>query len=177
MSGNVVHDVRITESGAGEAVLLLSGFDGDGGRAWASQISLLEREHRVIRYVPQAVTLAGRAAEALAVLDALGVGRAHVLGSSLGAAVAQRIATDRPDRVRALVLSGSWARSDRALRAILASWLWTLERASLSTALRSSATVGSAPGMIESSACGMYFAANSALPAGGAWVSRAPTVM
>ncbi len=111
-------------------MLLLDDPEGLVPGAWAAQIPLLEREHRVIRYAPRAATLADRADEALAVLDALDVDRAHVLGASLGGAVALRLAVDRPERIRTLVLSGSWARSDRALRGVLASWLWTVERAS-----------------------------------------------
>jgi len=38
------------------------------------------------------------------VLDALGVGRAHVYGTSMGGKVAQWVAIDHPDRVGALVL-------------------------------------------------------------------------
>ena len=44
------------------------------------------------------------AADAVAVLDALGVERAHVYGTSMGGKVAQWLAIDHPDRVGALVL-------------------------------------------------------------------------
>jgi len=44
------------------------------------------------------------AADAVAVLDALGVERAHVYGTSMGGKVAQWVAIDHPGRVGALVL-------------------------------------------------------------------------
>ncbi|MEV1293544.1 alpha/beta fold hydrolase [Pseudonocardia sp. NPDC049635] len=44
------------------------------------------------------------ARDAVAVLDALGVGRAHLYGTSMGGRVAQWIAADHPGRVGALVL-------------------------------------------------------------------------
>ncbi len=44
------------------------------------------------------------AADAVTVLDALGVRRAHVYGTSMGGRVAQWLAADHPDRVAALVL-------------------------------------------------------------------------
>lgn len=44
------------------------------------------------------------AADVVAVLDELGIGRAHVYGTSMGGRVAQRLALDHPDRVGALVV-------------------------------------------------------------------------
>lgn len=44
------------------------------------------------------------AADAVAVLDAAGIGRAHVYGTSMGGKVAQWLAIDHPERVGALVL-------------------------------------------------------------------------
>jgi 3-oxoadipate enol-lactonase len=46
----------------------------------------------------------GFAADAIAVLDAAGVDRADVYGTSMGGRVAQWLAADHPDRVRRLVL-------------------------------------------------------------------------
>jgi pimeloyl-ACP methyl ester carboxylesterase len=45
--------------------------------------------------------------DVLAVLDAAGIGRAHVLGISLGGMVAQELAITHPDRVDRLVLVGT----------------------------------------------------------------------
>jgi non-heme chloroperoxidase len=48
------------------------------------------------------------AADAVAFLDAVGVESAIVVGHSMGATVAQRVALDHPDRVRGLVSAGSF---------------------------------------------------------------------
>jgi pimeloyl-ACP methyl ester carboxylesterase len=47
------------------------------------------------------------AADAVALLDALGIGRVTIVGHSLGSLTAQRIAADDPHRVSGLVLIGS----------------------------------------------------------------------
>jgi len=49
------------------------------------------------------------AADALALLDGLGIARAHLVGHSLGSLVAQEIALSHPERVERLVLLGSAA--------------------------------------------------------------------
>jgi len=48
-------------------------------------------------------------ADAVALLDALGISRATVVGHSMGSFIAQRIAIDHPERVHRLVLIGSGA--------------------------------------------------------------------
>lgn len=58
------------------------------------------------------------AADVGAVLDDLGVRRAHVGGISLGGGVALRFALDFPDRVASLHVVSAWARTDEFLRRI-----------------------------------------------------------
>lgn len=50
-------------------------------------------------------SVADMAADVIAVLEAAGIGRAHVLGASLGGMVAQELAATYPDRVDRLVLA------------------------------------------------------------------------
>jgi pimeloyl-ACP methyl ester carboxylesterase len=57
-------------------------------------------------------TLAELAADARAVLDAAGSSRAHVLGHSMGGAIAQELALTARDRVATLTLASTWARGD-----------------------------------------------------------------
>ena len=62
-----------------------------------------------------AYTLADMAADALGVLDALGVPQAHVVGMSMGGMIAQRVALAAPKRVMSLtsVMSSSGAPGTR----------------------------------------------------------------
>ncbi|MGE4426977.1 MAG: alpha/beta fold hydrolase [Solirubrobacteraceae bacterium] len=55
------------------------------------------------------VSVASLAADAVRVLDACRVGSAHVVGLSLGAAVALELAVRMPWRVRSLALVGGWS--------------------------------------------------------------------
>jgi pimeloyl-ACP methyl ester carboxylesterase len=49
-------------------------------------------------------TLPDMAADALGVLDALGIAQAHVCGASMGGMIAQHVAAQHPDRVKSLTL-------------------------------------------------------------------------
>jgi 3-oxoadipate enol-lactonase/4-carboxymuconolactone decarboxylase len=98
----------------GATPLLLLHSIGTTLHVWDGQIPLLARSFRVIRMdlrghgltgvTPGPYTIDGMARDALALLDALGVGQAHVAGLSLGGIIAQSVASQAPDRVLSLVL-------------------------------------------------------------------------
>jgi len=56
----------------------------------------------VTRRVRPAYTLDDMAADAVGLLDALGIGKAHVVGASMGGMIAQLVAINHPDRVLSL---------------------------------------------------------------------------
>jgi 3-oxoadipate enol-lactonase len=125
--------------GVGEDLLLIAGL-ADDSLSWEAQVEGLAQQFRVTvfdnRGVGRSSTPAGAqwsigdfARDALAVLDSLQIGRAHVIGSSLGAAAAQELAAAAPGRVRSLILNGSWARSDGRFQALIESWIATAHRA------------------------------------------------
>ena len=100
-------------TGSGEPVLLISPVVADGFLPLVSEPSLGER-YQLIRYHKRGwvgsthtegpVTVGDHAADAAALLDDLGIARAHVAGHSSGAAVAAQLAIDEPDRVASLIL-------------------------------------------------------------------------
>ena len=97
--------------GPGEPLLLVMGANASG-LAWPDElVARLAERHRVIRYdhrdtgrsthafdeAPYAIR--DLAEDAVAVLDAFGVDRAHVVGMSLGGTLAQLLLVEHPDRL------------------------------------------------------------------------------
>ena len=103
---------------SGTPVVLVMGLDGDSS-AWPFQLAALAPRHRVLVFdnrgagrsdAPDvAYTTRGMAQDLLALLDELGVGRAHLLGLSLGGAIAQEAALAAPARFASLQLYATWA--------------------------------------------------------------------
>jgi 3-oxoadipate enol-lactonase len=99
------------ERGAGSALILLHGFSFDMSM-WDPQFAEFARQYRTVRYDLRGFGRSGRpaagrghVADLLALLDALGIQRAHLVGLSLGANVALATAVYHPDRVHGLVLA------------------------------------------------------------------------
>lgn len=103
--------LRGEEAGTGSALVLLHGFSFDLSM-WDPQFGSFAKCHRTVRYDLRGFGRSGRPAsghghlgDLLAVLDALGIDRAHLAGLSLGANVALAAAMHHPDRVHSLVLA------------------------------------------------------------------------
>ncbi|MDQ6628058.1 MAG: alpha/beta fold hydrolase, partial [Pseudomonadota bacterium] len=58
-------------------------------------------------------TLADMALDCVGLLDALGIGKAHICGASMGGMIAQRLADRHPERVKSLTLMMSTSGSRR----------------------------------------------------------------
>lgn len=106
----LTHDTSIDYDvhGDGPFLLLINGL-GFGRWAWFKQVPTLSRHFRTITFDIRGEQnlsrgVADLCAEVVALLDHLGVEKAHVLGTSLGGFVAQKLALERPDLVDRLVL-------------------------------------------------------------------------
>ncbi|GAB3314987.1 hypothetical protein GCM10027451_30460 [Geodermatophilus aquaeductus] len=106
-------ELEYTVVGRGEPVLFISSVLADGFLPLMAEPALADR-YQLIRYhrrgwgrsthTPAPVTVAEHAADAAALLEHLGVRRAHVAGHSTGGVVALQLAVDDPAVVRTLVL-------------------------------------------------------------------------
>lgn len=103
----------------GAPVLLLANSLGTTHEMWRPQLATFAEEFRVLRYdsrghgrsavTPGPYTVDRLGRDALGLLDALAVGRAHVCGLSLGGMVGQWLAINAPTRVDRLVLCNTAA--------------------------------------------------------------------
>jgi pimeloyl-ACP methyl ester carboxylesterase len=110
--------LHFESTGQGPAVLLVMGL-GLPGAAWWRTVPVLARSFRVITFDNRGagrrerptspLTIASMAADAVSVLDAAKILRAHVYGISMGGMIAQELALGFPERITSLVLGATSA--------------------------------------------------------------------
>jgi pimeloyl-ACP methyl ester carboxylesterase len=105
------------ETGEGTPILFIHEFAGDH-RSWEPQVRSFSRRYRCVTYDargyppsdvptdPGAYSQDLAVVDALAVLDAAGADRAHVVGISMGAFCALHLGLRHPDRAVSLVVAG-----------------------------------------------------------------------
>ncbi|WP_448642877.1 alpha/beta fold hydrolase [Geodermatophilus sp. URMC 63] len=106
----------------GAPLVLLHGGMMSIDLSFAGLLPTLARRHRVVAVelqghgrtadVDRPVTPANSASDVVALLDHLGIDRAHVLGHSMGGAVALELAVSSPDRVLSVVPCSASVRPD-----------------------------------------------------------------
>jgi pimeloyl-ACP methyl ester carboxylesterase len=112
-------------TGEGEPLLLIAG-NGMDHTAFRDQVPAFSPDFRCITYdlrgigkadVPDSgYTVPDMAKDALGLLSALGIARAHVAGYSLGGAIGQQMAITDPDRVASLSLYSTFSHVEPFLR-------------------------------------------------------------
>lgn len=130
------YQLRYLDVGAGTPVVLIHGLAGDYS-AWLAQIEVLRQRYRVIAFdnrgagkstqVDEPVTTAELAVDTLQLMDYLKLPRAHVVGRSMGGAVAQHMALRAPERIISLTLCASFAQLDPLGRRVLLNMREALE--------------------------------------------------
>ena len=104
--------------GDGPVLCLIAGFR-QSSAAWPPAfLDRMARRHRVLTFDNRGTgrspatqggyELDNQARDVAGLLDALGVARVHLLGFSMGGAIAQEVVTGHPDRVDRLILFGTF---------------------------------------------------------------------
>jgi 3-oxoadipate enol-lactonase len=129
----------------GEPLLMVQGLGADS-RGWVAQRRAMAARYRCIVFDNRGVgrsdapegpyDLEVMAGDAVAVLDAAGVGSAHVMGASMGGVIAQILAVRHPERVRSLVLACTACRHLPWRRRLLERWATMAERDGMATFVR-----------------------------------------
>jgi 3-oxoadipate enol-lactonase len=122
------YDIQYLDVGQGTPIVLIHGLAGDYS-AWINQIELLKGHYRVIAFdnrgagkssqVDEPISTEDLAKDTLGLMDFLKIQSAHIVGRSMGGAVAQHMALMSPERVKSLVLCASFAVLDPLGRRVL----------------------------------------------------------
>ena len=120
------------EAGSGDPLILVMGLGGDM-QAWALQVPALAKQFRVITFdnrgsgrsssPDKPYTIAGMADDLAALMDHLGIEKAHILGWSMGGYIAQEFALKYPARVNKLILLATAGYIDGYGKAIVRNWI------------------------------------------------------
>jgi len=103
--------------------LILSPGLGGSASYWAPNIPALAEHFRVIAYdhrgtgrsdltLPDVVTVDDFADDMLALMDGLGLGKAHIIGHAAGGVAGLALALKAPDRLDKLIVVNGWAKAD-----------------------------------------------------------------
>lgn len=114
--------LNVEERGEGPPFIFIPGLVGLLN-AWQYQVDEFSKRYRCIsldhrgagesdrvpldQYSTEAI-----AGDVIALLDTLGIEKAHMAGTSTGGAILQNLAIDHPDRIRSCIFSNTWTKAD-----------------------------------------------------------------
>jgi aminoacrylate hydrolase len=114
-------EISYETHGRGTPVLLVPGLGGVGSY-WAPNIPAFSQKYQVVIHDHRGTGQSSRSEirysveqmtdDLLAVMDHLGIDKAHLVGHSTGGAIGQTMAVMHPDRLISLVIYASWTKSD-----------------------------------------------------------------
>ena len=97
--------------------------------AWEYQVAEFSRRYRCISLDHRGAGESDRppldaysteliAADVIALMNTLGIDKAHVAGTSTGGAILQNLAIDHPERLRCCIFSNTWTKADEYVRRV-----------------------------------------------------------
>jgi 3-oxoadipate enol-lactonase len=133
------------EDGHGDHVVWIQGLGLDH-RGWALQIPLFAQHYCCLTFdnrdagqtdrSPSPYTIKTMADDTIRLMDALAIKQAHIVGLSMGGAIAQELAINHPGRVRRLVLVATYTSGDPRGTDLLSSFVLMRARFSRAEYLR-----------------------------------------
>ena len=109
-------EIYYEEAGTGDPIMFVPGLGG-GAAVWSRQIPAFSETYRTIAHDHRGCgqstysmidySVDQMAADAIRLMDALEIERAHWVGHSTGGAMGQIVAQDYPERLASLVLSAT----------------------------------------------------------------------
>lgn len=114
-------EIYYEEKGEGEPLVFASGLNGVA-RYWQPQVPVFSKRYRVVTYDHRGTgssdqnqrvfSVDGMAGDLIALMDALKIERAHLVGLSTGGAIGQTIGIEAPQRLNRLVMCSTWTHCD-----------------------------------------------------------------
>ena len=113
--------LNYVDEGKGDPILFIPGLMGLLN-AWDFQIPYFSKKYRCISFDHRGTGESDKpdnaysteliARDAVWLLDALGIEKAHVAGTSTGGCVLQNLALDYPDHLRSCIFTNTWTKAD-----------------------------------------------------------------
>ncbi len=113
--------LNVEERGSGPAFIFIPGLVGLSN-AWDFQTAEFSKRYRCVAFdhrgagdsdkPPNGYTTGILAHDVIALMDKLGIDKAHIAGTSTGGCVLQNLAIDHPERLRCCVFSNTWVKAD-----------------------------------------------------------------
>jgi len=111
--------------GRGDPLVMVRGL-GSNADHWYAQVPAFAEKYQLLIFDNRGVarssdpggtcSIADMAADTIALMDAVGISRAHILGLSMGGMIAQEIAINNADRVKSLILVATHCGGDQQVR-------------------------------------------------------------
>lgn len=113
------------EHGSGYPLMLVAGLGGVGSY-WNAQLRDFSKDYRVVIHDHRGTGKSSRskieysieqmASDTLELMDVLNIPKAHFVGHSTGAAIAQVLAVEHPERLGKIVMASAWTKADGFFR-------------------------------------------------------------
>ncbi len=130
-----VGDIRInyTVQGEGDWLVMVGGYASGNFSSWGAQLTRAAQDFKVLAFDNRGIggtdapdmpyTTHMLAADALGLMAHLGIERAHLLGKSLGGAIAQQMVLQQPGRIRSLAMTSTFGKLGERGQDMVRWWL------------------------------------------------------